>query len=41
MLSSSDFASACPVSLLELLMLSGMGLLPSLVFFDARYLLDP
>jgi hypothetical protein len=40
-LSSSDLESACPVSLLESLMLSGMGLLPSLVLFNAGYLLDP
>jgi hypothetical protein len=41
MLSSSDLESACPVSLLESLALSGIGLLPSLVFFNAGYLLDP
>jgi hypothetical protein len=41
MLSSSDLESACPVSLLESLTLSGIGLLPSLVLFDAGYLLNP
>jgi hypothetical protein len=41
MLSLIDFESGCPISLLKLLMLSGIELLPSLVFFDAGYLLDP